>query len=922
MTHRLHCCLVILLIWSGMASAQQPDSLKNSKSNQFLSDSGIQVLYEKRPRQKLTAAVSDIQSDALQKTVSTTYGGWLTGRLAGLYTNQSSGEPGADDVSVFLRGAAPLILVDGTPQSFPSINPEQVESITLLKDAVSTAMLGMRGGNGAILITTKKGSRYQPQRIEVKGMYGVQQPTQMPRFLSAYDYARLYNEALTNDGMAPVYTQADLDAYANGSDPVGHPNVNWQNQVLKDAAPFSRYDLSISGGSKTTNYFVNLDYLNQQGLLKKESFNPYNTNADYKRYIIRSNINTDLTNSLTASLNLFGRIQTTNQPGAGTSSIFDNLRNTPNNAYPVMNSDSSLGGNLDYQSNLYGQSVLTGYNQIYERDFKVDLSLKAKLDALTKGLWIKASAALNAYQSETVNRSKTFAVYREASSSAGAKSYTKYGNTGDQQNTIGVNSQNRLFYTELSAGYNAQLTGPHHLDALVVFNNDYRMVNTDLPFNYTGAGLRVSYDYANKYLVDIAAGYNGTERFPESKRYGLFPAIGLGWNMLQEDFLQGKPTWLDEAKLRVSYGRTGNANVGYYDYYQYYRTGNGYGFGSTVPSSTTTLQQSQLANPNITWEKVDKLSAGIDLALFRHKLSFTADYYNNKYFDLVQSRANGSDIFGTTYMRENIGSNRFTGWEFQADWNDHKGSIGYNFGVNLTIQKSKVLYMAEPQRMYDYQLQTGLPVGQAYGYVAEELFSSQADITGHAFQGATIVPGDIKYKDLNNDGVIDANDQTAIGNTKPFIFYGINGGLRFKGLELSFLLQGAANNTYSLSNYRGFQNNGKAQGYDWQLHRWTPTNTANATYPRLWLGSNANNTLTSSYWIHKADYLRVKNIELAYNLPARFSGKLGLSLARVFVTGTNLLTFSSLNDLNIDPEGSAGNYPIMKTIAAGISIHF
>lgn len=914
----LLCLAFLLLLVPTLVHAQQDSSEAPLIIIPSAPDT-YNLLYQVQQKKRTTAAVGELYTPGLRKTNSTTFGGWLSGRLAGIHTFQGSGEPGADDVSVFLRGHAPLILIDGTPQSFPSINPEQVESITVLKDAVATAMLGMRGGNGAILITTRKGIR-QAQHIEFTAQQGIQRPTRLPSFANAYNYASLYNEALANDGLAPVYTQADLDAYRNGTDPIGHPNVDWQKEVLKKQTPFGRYDLVISGGNKTTRYFVNLDYLGQNGLLKEESFNVYKTNSDYKRYLLRSNIEVDLNPAITTALNLFGRIQQSNQPGATTASIFDDLRNTPNNAYPRLNSDSSLGGNLDYQNNLYGQSLMSGYLSVYERDFKVDLSLKAKLDVLAKGLWIRGLAAINAYQRETINRSKTFAVFRQSDDGAGNKSYTRYGTTGDQQNSNAANSQNRLFYTELSLGYSTSVNNTDFLEALILVNNDYRMVNTDLPFNYTGVAAKLSYDHKQTYFIDVTAGYNGTERFPKSKRFGLFPAIGLGWELTNENFLKNRISWLNSLKLRTSAGKTGNANVGYYDYYQYYVGGSGYGFGSTVPSSTFTLQQGQLANPFITWEKANKFSAGAEATAFGNRLNLSIDYFNEKYYDLVQARLDGSEILGTDYMRENIGENRYSGMELQASWQVQKAGFGYFLAPNFSLLKSKVLYMAEPQRMFDYLRLTGKPVGQSYGYVADGFFASTTEINSHAYQGPGIVPGDIRYKDLNGDNVIDGNDQTAIGNTRAFIYYGLNAGINYHGFDLTVLFQGVANRDVNLSGYRAFQNNGRGQLYEEQLQRWTPATATSATYPRLWVGNNLNNQLVSSYWIHSGNYLRVKNLEIGYSLPAQLIGKLKLTTARFFVNATNLFTFSPLNDWNIDPEAAAGGYPIMRTITAGLSI--
>ncbi len=921
--------LLLLFLISSFISFSQADTSHPKSGDDTLNISKwlpqqgpvYHLLFQTRSKKLNTGAVGEIYNNDLEKTASASFGGTLIGRMAGLYATQTSGEPGNDDVSLLVRGQAPLVMVDGTPQSFVSLNPEQIESITVLKDALSTVMMGSRSSGGVVLITTKKGPQ-AGQSVQFTALQGIQQPTRMPNFLNAYNYATLYNEALANDGRAPVYSQADLDAYKNHTDPLGHPDVDWQKQILKNQTSFSRYDLSFSGGMKSARYFANLDYMFQDGLFKTEKFNAYNTNAGYQRYIFRSNVEIDLSKYVTTSLNLFGRVQNTNQPGVTNGTVFSNLMSTPNNAYPVKNADGSLGGSQNYLNNLYGQTVLSGYKPIYERDFKVDLVMKGNLDRISKGLWIKGLVAVNAYQRETIDRSKTFAVFsRVADTTGGKPPFNQFGTNGVQANSTAINSQNRLTYSEVSMGY-SKTSGGHTITALAMASNDYRMINTNLPMSFSGLSGKLSYDYKQKYMIDVAAGYNGAELYPQSKRYGLFPAVGLGWNITNEDFLKDKFNWLNALKLRASYGKTGNANAGYYAYNQYYVTGTGYGFGSTIPSSTTTLQMGVLANPNITWEKADKFSTGIDASLFNNRLDFSVDYFRDKYYDLLQQRTDGSSIFGTAYMLDNIGTNRYSGWELQAQWKGSKGSFSYFVSPNVTLLKSQVVYTEEPNYQYSWLRQTGQPVGQTFGYVSQGLFQSQSDIAGHAYQGGGIVPGDIKYKDLNGDGVINGSDQTAIGTTKPLIYYGLNTGFAYKGLDLTVLFQGVADRTIFLggSGYWGFLNNGQGQAYQEQLNRWTPANAANATYPRLWIGNNTNNMQQSSYWAHSGDYMRIKNIEFGYSLPSSLLRKTGLSVIRVFVNATNMFTFTSLK--NRDPEDYNGAYPIMKIINGGLSVKF
>jgi hypothetical protein len=497
----------------------------------------------------------------------------------------------------------------------------------------------------------------------------------MPSFLHAYDYALLYNEALANDGKAPVYTQADLDGYRNGTDPIRYPDIDWQKQVLKNQSSTGRYDLSVSGGTSSLRYFANLDYFNQQGLFDTLGSNVYNTATDYKRYIFRSNVSVDLSKTFTTFLNLFTRVQNFNEPGSGTVGIFENFKNTPNKAYNVFNSDGSLGGNKDYTSNIYGQTVLSGYRPSYSRDFKVDLGLKANLDNIVKGLWVRGTVAINAYLLEAINRSKSLVVFQQNKTTTGDTVYQQFGSTADQSNSITVNTQNRKVYTELAVGY-SKLAGKHNFDALVLASNDNIMENTDLAHNYRGVSARLGYHYDEKYLAEVALGYNSNDRYPEGHRYGTFPALGLGWNISKENFFNGMPTWINDLKIRGSVGKTGNADVRYYAYNQYYTGGSGYNFGETsTPVSGTT--QGGLANPGFTWEKATKYNIGIDASLLKHKLELTVDYFTDKYYDLLQSRGASIELLGTDYPDQNIGKNNYSGFELELTYQNRAGKFNY-----------------------------------------------------------------------------------------------------------------------------------------------------------------------------------------------------------------------------------------------------
>jgi TonB-linked SusC/RagA family outer membrane protein len=881
------------------------------------------LLYTKQKKTTNLESVSEIRTEDLTKTISSPIYGTLTGRLTGLSTYQSAGEPGNDGLNLTLRGLAPLVILDGIPQTFTSINPEQVESVTVLKDALATAMMGIRASNGLVLITTKKGAE-GPQRIGFKAMYGFSRPTELPKTLDAYNYALLYNEALTNDGRPAAYTPTDLEAYKNGNNPFYHPNVNWQNEILRKETPYSRYNVDISGGKQTAKYYVSLDYLDQQGLFKESDLSKNSTNSGYKRYVFRSNVSLDLSKYITTSLNLFGRLQSGNEPGVSTNTLYNNIINTPANAYPIFNANGSLGASQDFQqNNIYGQNFMSGYQVGYTRDFRVDLAVKADLQKLTPGLWFRALSAINTYLDQTTVRSKALVAFLQSVDGTGNTVYTQYGTLADQINSLQTNTQNRVFYLQGELGY-AKKVGSHNFDALLIANNDYRMGGVDLAYNIRGISGKLAYNYQEKYLAQVAFAYNGTsERYAKGNGYGLFPAIGLGWNIKKENFLANNAKWLNDLKLRTTFGRTGNFNPNnYYTYNQYYTSGTGYNFGTNTGGTVTGIEQGALANPSLTFEKANKFNVGIDALMVNSKLSLTAEYFNNKYFDLLQLICNNTQITGATYTERNLGERNYSGFEFELNYNNKIGDFNYFISPNFSTVRTRLVFADEPTRQFAYQTRTGLPVSQSFGYVASGLFQTQAEINASPKPAnLNIVPGDIRYIDQNGDNVIDENDQVAIGRTGPALNFGLNLGGSYKGFDFSALLQGRSNYDIYLGGnyYWAFQGN-RGQAYEHNLDRWTPATAATASYPRVSVGNNVNNQLGSTYWLRNADFLRLKSVELGYTFPIAWVKKIKASGARLFVNGTNLFTITGLEDR--DPEGYFNTYPIQKMLVAGISVKF
>lgn len=884
------------------------------------------VLYGIQSREKLVQSVGYLNGKQLEKMPAPIFKNTLAGQLAGLQAVQFSGEPRSEDINLNLRGKNPLLIVDGIPRDILSVSPEQIESVTVLKDALSTAMLGMRGMNGAILVTTRKKAESKGSVISFTAQTGVQAPINLPQVLSAYDYARLFNEALVNDRLAPVYSQADLDAYQNGTDPIGHPNVDWQNTILKKNSFYSRYSLNTSGSYTNVNYFVSVDYLNQDGLLKENAINPYSTNIGYQRYLLRSNLQIKLDSRLTAFLNISGNMQNSNGPGYtgnnnyADANIFGSILNTPRNAYPVFNPDGSLGGNQNFQFNTYGLATQSGYVKNNARDALADIGFKRELDDVLPGLWAKATMSYNMAWQHEINRSKVFESFQLiADPATGKTSYQKFNETTDQSNTSSILSRRQQSYFELAFGYDKQWN-KNSINVLLLANRDNYQFGDELTQTFQNASGRWVYSFDDRYIIEAAGAFSGNNRYTPGSQAGFFPAAGLAWNIHNEPFWKENIGFVNQLKVRASYGKVGNADPGYYLFQQKYGAGSAYFFGTGATNKPGT-EEKALANPYRTWEKANKFNAGLDMAYSQNRGWFSFDYYNNRQYDLLQVRGHNSGLLGTSFPEENIGENKYYGIEVNTGWADKIGKANYYISGNISTQNSKVLFIDEVNYPYEWMQRTGNRIGQTRGYIADGFFNA-SNLTAPTIEGYLPVQGDIRYKDLNNDGIINQFDQTAIGNKSPLLFYGLTMGLQLKSIDLSILLQGVANrNIYTTGpDEYEFLNNGSGQAYAHHLNRWTPETASSATYPRLTVGGNVNNQASSSFWVQPADFMRLKNAELGYTFSSRLLSKVAINSMRLFLNGQNLFTISKFNQG--DPEANAGLYPLQRVINGGITVKF
>ena len=918
----------------------------------------IDVLYETKKKKNILGSVNTIFTSQLKTTPASLYAYSFAGRMPGLFTNQTSGwtntgttaittsDPvfgqfpasgavglnGPSDnteISLKLRGQAPITIVDGVQRDIYSISPENIESVSVLKDALSTILLGQRSSRGVILVTTKKPLRGTPH-VSFTAQKGIQTPLKLPEPLPSYKYAYLYNEALLNDGLTPAYSSNDFDAYKNHTDPYRHPDVNWFNTILKDNSAIQRYDLNVSGGGNAARYSLGLGYLQQDGLFKANNAD-YNANAQIKRYTINTNINVDVTPEFNTQLQIYGRIQDGQQPGATVNGIMTGLYSTPSNAYPVFNPDGSLGGSQLFTKNLYGMVNNSGYISDYTRDITANITLKYKFDKFVKGLWAKVQSNLSVYASNAANRSKTAAVYQVNITPSGDTTYNRYGVNSDLNNNFLLTYSAQYWYLQGAIGYDRTF-GKNTFGAKLFYDRRESIFNFDLPETNQNIAATGNWDFKNKYSAEAALNYSGNSRFPPGKQFGLFYAFGIGWDITQEHFFKDneKLRWINKIKFRSTYGKTGNANIGYFSWRSSYNTDfylPTYPFGVNRTISSYSLSQNSFANPDATWEKANKFNVGLDLSFFNNHLEITTEYYQNKFFDLMQLRGKQSTLAGINYPLENIGINQYKGVELSITYKNHIASFNYFITGNISREQSRVIYMDEI-KAYPWNARTGQPVGMLFGYQADGFIQSATEAqTNATVAGWHLQPGDLKLKDMNGDGVINTYDQVPIGSIKPIMYYGLTLGFNFKGFDMSVLLQGLQNSSYLLAGDYSFGPDGKGAAYNYAVGRWIPESSTQATYPRLTSGFNYNNDYNTyyginanSFWMHSGDYFRIKNIDVGYTLPYKWTSKFKISSWRLFANGFNLFTHAKFD--RVDPEVHGQTYPIQKVVNLGFNIKF
>ena len=902
-----------------------------------------------------------MKSDELLKSRAANATTALVGQMPGLISKQASGEPGADDASIFIRGiatfqgdASPAYIIDGierTSADFARMDPNDIESINVLKDAASAAIFGMRGANGVIVITTKRGTDGKAS-IKYSGSVSIQSPTKLPEFANSYDYARLANQYFGSE----IYSAEAIQKYKDGSDPELYPNTNWYDEMLTKNAIQNQHNISISGGNEKIRYYVSGGFLNQGGLWE---------DLNYKRYNLRSNIDAQITKTTRLGVDVSGRLEKSLNSGSSYTIFKELVRNTPvllcrypdgTFAFPDATHPNIVAANQPGGSYSKGETFVV--------DARVEL--EQELDFITEGL--SAKGVMSYSRNNYTNKAWSVSPYvysKDANNeyilnprtspslnlTQNQTSYQEYQLQVNYNRSFGLHNVTAMAMVLARKGFSSVSSmfrnsfDSEILDQINAGNTDGQTMNAvDSETARASYMARVNYNYASKYLVEFNIRRDGSENFAPDKRWGTFASASLGWVISEEPFFESLKNTINFLKLRGSYGTLGNDNTGgvsfpFYSRFELYQgavASNGfmnnlgdYAFGDLV---TKGLVPGAIANSLATWEKSNKANIAMDATLFNN-LNFTVDLFTERRTNILTQRtAEVPSSFGGTLPLENIGIVNNKGIDLSLNYHNSIGKVNYSVGGNFTFARNKIVEMAEAEGTSEYMRQTGRPINGYYGYKTDGIFQSQEEIDNYAKQevagaGYDTQIGDIKYVDIDGNGVVNSDDMTYLGyGNIPEIIYGINGSLNWKNFDFSFLMQGAAHAQVYLKGgiILPYFNQGNLPQF-WVNEAWTEENPSNR-YPRL--AESVHNFPATDVpgvqtYLYNASYLRLKNIEIGYTFPTSWLSRIGVTSARVYVNAQNLFTISDVPQ--IDPENTeqeGWTYPQMKSFNFGLSLQF
>jgi TonB-linked SusC/RagA family outer membrane protein len=934
-------------------------------------DEVVVVGYGEQKKASIVGAISNIRNDDLKRAAPSNLTGAIGGRATGALVRLGDGNVGGgdarysagelDNAQIFIRGkattnsATPLILVDGVESTFSRINPEDVEQLSVLKDASATAIYGVRGANGVILITTRQGAVGRPQ-VTFNAQKRMHQPLKFPRPLGAYEYATLRNEASRNTGAAELYSEEDLEHWRKGDDPIGHPDVDWYDELVKNHFWEDQVNVNVTGGTEAVKYYISGEYNYAGGPWDAAE----HLQNDYKRYNLRTNFDFSITRTTDLSMKLNGRMESRGDINYGEStgqryygSFWYGILSRGGHIAPIKNPNGTWAYGDNDNWNLRAILEEGGYRTRLSNSLDANINLKQKLNFILPGLSARGmfGTVISGGSRKVINPEVVPELWHY---DAITENYTLRHALGAYSYNVDYTNlpYNRRIQWEFALNYEKKIAEDHNVTAMAVYHQTSYESGTGLPVSHRGVSGRITYGYRDKYLAEVNMGYNGSDQFNKENRYALFPSASLGWVLSEENFMKNKVKFINFLKLRGSYGTAGNDKIGgnRYLYLYEFNNVNGrwtdyasevYNFGVS-PVQQRSMREGTLGNDRVSWEIAKKANAGIDLRLWNSRIRFSADLFREKRSDILATRGDVPTQTGITSAKlpaQNIGRVTNQGYEFELSYNDRWGDFDFSIGGNYTFAHSNIDYIAEVQQLYPWMMRAGHPVGQPSGYVWTGKFYDYPDLVDPSVPKptGTVIAGDLIFEDLNGDGVIDNYDITyesdKVGYSSiPEIIYGFNSNFGFKGFYLDLFWQGAAHVSSRYNNelrYEFYSNN----VLPFHRDRWVYDETrgldtrATAKYPSLQPGASAQTRLGSSFQLLNSAFLRLKTAELGYDFPKEWTRKLRLSRLRLYLSGSNLLTFDHIGwiDPEYNPEstGNRGNsYPQTKFYAAGLSISF
>ena len=949
-------------------------------------EESVVIAYGQQKKVTITGAVSAVSGEGLAKAPVANVANALQGNLPGVSAVQPSGMPGADDPVIRIRGvgslnsAEPLVLVDGVERSFSQLDANEIESISVLKDASATAVCGVRGANGVILVTTKRGSVGKAS-VTATANASIQTISKFIDFADSYTYGQMWNytaitdalpmsqwpKSVTIDDYTPYensgikFSQSVMEHFRTGDMPVTFPSMDWIKYIMNDTAWQEQANVNVNGGTEKVRYFVSAGFLNQDSLFKTFS-NDKHENFSFKRLNYRANLDIDVSRYSQISITLGGRMQNRNTMGGGEGFLFRYLQG----ATPYAGSGiDAEGRHIIADENLvgtYDRDALSNYfdlGYVNESTNVLNFDIQYKLDMsfLTKGLDFKVKASYNSDYTAQKNRQNGFGTgvtYVATLTPEGKEVLRKENITWPIPYNEG-RWGNRNWYAEASFNYNRKF-GEHNVGALLLYNQSktYYPWDSDgslyrsIPKGYVGLVGRVTYDYATRYMLDFNIGYNGSENFAPGKRYGVFPSISVGWIPSSEKWWQPISGVISYLKLRGSWGLVGNDNTngarflylpGAWQFFTGSMTGNPQNRGANFGTSGNWLQgvkELTSGNPNVTWETASKINLGIDAAFFKGRLhSYVDVFWEDRQHILVSNASTLSAVTSLPASYVNEGRVKNHGYEISLNWEDKHGDFSYSISPSFSFARNKVVEMLEVEPLYDYLKRTGLPVGQRFGYDLFEFYQEGTEARYKAQygaempdQGIALKYGDCVYVDLNNDGVIDANDQKPLGFTEnPEITYSLNTSFHWKGLDFSMLWTGADHVSRTLNGYfrDQFGSTNTSALTQWVADNSWTTDNPNAILPRISFTNRVHNNHDSQAWMINSRYVRLKNVEIGYTIKQPKNMQF-FNYIRFYLSGQNLLTFSRFDGNDPEAPGTGLDfgvrYPMTRVFNIGAQLNF